>query len=45
MGTKKRKEREREARKNDILEAAKTVFFERGFQTFLARKNYMSLSS
>jgi AcrR family transcriptional regulator len=32
MGTKKRKEREREARKNDILEAAKTVFFERGFQ-------------
>jgi len=32
MGTKKRKEREREARKNDILEAAKTVFFEKGFQ-------------
>ena len=31
MGTKKRKEREREARKNDILEAAKAVFFERGF--------------
>jgi len=32
MGTKKRTEREREARKNDILEAAKTVFFEKGFQ-------------
>lgn len=31
MGTKERKEREREARRNDILEAAKTVFFEKGF--------------
>jgi len=31
MGVKERKEREREARRNDILEAAKTVFFERGF--------------
>ena len=30
MGIKERKEREREARKNAILEAAKTVFFQKG---------------
>ena len=30
MGTRERKEREREARKNAILEAAKTVFFQKG---------------
>ncbi len=32
MGTRERKEREKEARKNAIVEAAKTVFFEKGFQ-------------
>lgn len=31
MGTKERKEREREARRNDILDAAKNVFFDKGF--------------
>ncbi|MGD8386735.1 MAG: TetR/AcrR family transcriptional regulator [Desulfobacteraceae bacterium] len=33
MGTKERKEREREIRRAEILEAAKAVFFSRGFQT------------
>jgi AcrR family transcriptional regulator len=32
MGTRERKEREKEARRNAIVEAAKTVFFEKGFQ-------------
>jgi len=32
MGTRERKERERESRKAEILEAAKSVFFTRGFQ-------------
>ena len=32
MGTKERKEREKEVRKKTILEAAKTVFFQKGFQ-------------
>jgi len=31
MGTKERKERERAARRNDILDAAKIVFFDKGF--------------
>ena len=31
MGTRERKEREKMARKNAILEAARTVFFEKGF--------------
>jgi AcrR family transcriptional regulator len=32
MGTKDRKEREKEARRNSILEAARPIFFENGFQ-------------
>ena len=32
MGIRERKAREKEARRSDILEAAKTVFFEHGFQ-------------
>ena len=32
MGTKERKEREKVARKKTILKAAKTVFFQKGFQ-------------
>lgn len=33
MGTKERREREREARKGAILEAAKAIFFSKGFQS------------
>jgi TetR/AcrR family transcriptional regulator len=33
LGTKERREREREARKRAILEGAKTVFFSKGFQS------------
>ena len=33
MGTKERREREKEARKGAILEAAKAVFFSKGFQS------------
>ncbi len=32
MGIKERKEREKEARRQDILEAAKDIFFSKGFQ-------------